>query len=142
MKFTPTNHFKQTCPYCKKRLLTVSVGSQIIGSPLITCRKCGRTYRTNLRTEWYEYPQKWTLVGIPLIVTFTMLLTGCLMGDSAIGIITAFLALIISLCFSIKNLIRMIVSKKRMRNAKYLAQLLHYDLITSEQYENFMRKAK
>lgn len=131
----------QSCPKCGKRLLKVAAGGQIIGSPLLTCKGCGRTYKTDLRAEWYNYASKWTLWGIPLIITGTMLLVGMLMGDPAIGIMAAFFGLIFGLCMTAKDLVRMLQSKKRMRDPQYLAKLLEYGLITADEYETFMRSA-
>ena len=132
----------QSCPHCKIKLLKVAAGSQIIGSPLLKCKKCGNTYKTNLRVEWYKYPQKWTLVGLPVIITASMLLVGFLMGEPAIGVMAAIFGLIMGLGFTIKDLIRMASSKKRMRSAAYLNQLLQYNAISPEDYETFMRSAK
>lgn len=132
----------QSCPRCNKKLLKVAAGSQLIGSPLLTCKTCGNTYKTDLRVEWYKYPQKWMLVGLPLIITAAMLLVGFLMGEPAVGVMAAIFGLIFGLCFTVKDLIRMINSKKRMRNAEYLAQLLLYGVISPEEYETFMREAQ
>jgi len=131
----------QSCPHCNKELLKVAVGTKIIGSPLLTCKGCGHTYRTELRTEWYDYSPKWMLWGMPLILFVIGLVVGLCMGEPAIGLIAAFFALIIGLCITGRDVVRMIKSKKRMRNANYLAQLLLYGVTTKEQYENFMQKA-
>lgn len=132
----------QSCPKCNKKLLKVAAGAYIIGSPLITCKKCGNTYRTNLRKEWYEYPTKWTLWGLPLIITSGMLLVGLLMGEPAIGIVAAIFGLFLGLCFTIKDIVRMVKSKKRMKDPEYLAKLLLYGVISKEEYEQFMLKTK
>ncbi|MBQ8653389.1 MAG: hypothetical protein IJ507_00495 [Clostridia bacterium] len=130
-----------SCPNCHTRLLKVPAGTTIIGSPLLQCKSCGRTYRTDLREEWYKYGQKWQLIGIPLIAAGVMLLVGALMENLAIGILAAALGFIIGLYITLKDVVRMIKSKKRMRSAAYLKQLLAYRAITPEDYERFMREA-
>lgn len=131
----------QSCPHCGKKLLKVTAGAFIIGSPLITCKKCGKTSITLLRKEWYEYPSKWTLWALPLIMAGGILLVGTLMGDPAIGIMGASFGLLLGLCFTIKDIIRMLKSKKRMRDPEYLAKLLMLNLISTEEFDQFMRDA-
>nr|MBR4280966.1 hypothetical protein [Clostridia bacterium] len=132
----------QSCPNCNKRLLKVAAGSYLIGSPLITCKKCGKTYRTDLRVEWYRYPTKWTLWAIPLIMAVGILIVGALMGEPAIGIMGAIFGLLFGLCFTIKDVVRMIRSKRRMKEPEYLAKLLLYGAVSIDEYEQFMQQAK
>lgn len=131
----------QSCPYCGKQLLKVAAGSVIIGSPLITCKTCGHTYKTDLRVEWYKYPTKWTLWGLPLIITGAMFLVGLFMGEPAVGVLAAIFGLILGLCFTIKDVIRMLQSKKRMRDPKHLEALLAYNVISQEEYDQFTKNA-
>lgn len=131
----------QSCPHCGKKLLKVAAGAYIIGSPLITCKKCGGICRTALRKEWYEYPTKWTLWALPVLIAGGILLTGACMGEPAIGVMGAIFGLVLGLCFTVKDVIRMLKSKKRMRNREYLARLLMYDVISAAEYEQLMKDA-
>lgn len=141
MAHVKMTYIVQSCPHCGKRLLKVAAGGQIIGSPLLTCKQCGRTYKTDLRTEWYNYPSKAMLWAMPLIIAGVMLLVGMVMGEPAIGVLAAIIGLIIGLCISFKDVVRMIQSKKRMRDPQYLDQLLQYGAITQSEYETFKRDA-
>ena len=132
----------QTCPRCGTQLLKVAAGAKIIGSPLLTCKGCGETYKTDMRVEWHEYPSKWTLWGVPLIILGIGLLVALFVGgEILVGLIAAFFGFMVGLCFTIKDIIRMMKSKKRMRNPEYLAKLLSYGLISTTEYERFMRRA-
>ena len=132
----------ESCPHCNKKLLKVVAGAYIIGSPLITCKKCGNTCKTDLRKEWYQYPTKWTLWAIPLVLSVGILLTGVCMGEPAIGIMGAIFGLFFGLCFTVKDVIRMIKSKKRMRDREYLEKLLRYQIISRAEYEQWMMDAR
>lgn len=132
----------QSCPTCKKQLLKVAAGSTLIGSPLLPCKKCGTTYRTTLRKEWYAYEPKWLVFIWPLLLPAALFLTGTLMGDAAIGIFAALLGLLIGLCISGADLIRIIRSKKRMRDEAYLQKLLLYRAITPDEYDRFRAECK
>ena len=141
MAHVKMTYLVQSCPKCGKRLLKVAAGAQMIGSPLITCKGCGSTYTTDLRVEWYKYPSKWTLWGMPLIIAGVMLLVGMLMGEPAAGIMAAIFGLILGLCMTAKDIVRMLQSTKRMRNPEYLAKLLEGGLISPDEYATFMRSA-
>lgn len=132
----------QSCPKCGKKLLEVPAGSTIIGSPLITCKRCGTTCHTQLQVEWYKYQPKWLVFGLPLIIAAAMLVVGALMEDLAIGIMAAILGLVIGLCTSGRDFIRMLQSRKRMRDANYLRQLLLIHEITPAEYEKFCSESK
>ncbi len=136
-----TTYMIQSCPRCGKRLLKVAAGSTLIGSPLITCKGCGKTYKTSLREEWYEYEHKATIFIVPAIIPIGMLVVGMFMGEPAIGVMAAIFGLIIALCFLIKDGIRIIMSLRRMKDAAYLDQLLQYDAISQREYEAFKQKA-
>ena len=135
-----TTYVIQSCPKCQKQLLKVMAGTTIIGSPLITCKKCGTTYKTNLRTEWYNYQPKYMLWLLPLLLTVSMLAVGVVMGEPAIGVAAAIFGLLFGLGFTIKDLIRMIKSKKRMRDPKHLENLLLYGVISPAEYKTFTEK--
>ena len=127
----------QSCPHCNKKLLKVAAGMYIIGSPLITCPKCDKTYRTDLRVEWYKYPTKWILWAMPLIMSGSILLGGTLLGEPVIGIVGAIFGLLLGLCFTIKDIVRMVKSKKRMKNPEYLTKLLLFGVISADEYKQF-----
>lgn len=141
MAHVTVHYTVQSCPVCHKQLLKVTTGSTIIGSPLITCKKCGRTYRTDLREEWYQYDHKWQLWAMPFIITAIGFVVGMLIEGMAIAIMASAFMFIFGLCWSLKDLIRMFKSKKRMRNPEYLAQLLVYGVLTPGEYEEFMKNA-
>ncbi len=136
------NYMVQSCPVCGKRLLKVAQGAQLIGSPLITCNHCGKTYRTDLRVEWVDYGQKWQLWGIPLLVPALMFVLGAIMANAALGIMAAILGLIIALCISGKDVVRMIKSKKRMNDPAYIQKLFEYGVITEFQRDDYLKNAK
>ena len=132
----------QSCPACNKQLLKVQVGTTLIGSPLITCKKCGKTYHTELRTEWYQYQNKWVVFIWPILLPIVFLLVGLFMQDMAVGVFGAlFLALPIGLFMSGRETIRIIQSKKRMRNQSYLSQLLQMRIISVDEYRELVSKA-
>ena len=135
----------QNCPKCGKKLLKVPAGGPIIGSPLLKCKRCGSIYKTDLRAEWYAYPWKKTLWIIPPLLIGGMLLFGVLFGlvidDIAIGVASSILGIVIGLCVVGREIVRMLLSKRRMRNPQYLAQLLEHGVITQSEYEAFMRDA-
>lgn len=135
------NYTMQSCSSCGTELLSVPTGSPEIGSPLITCRHCDKTYRTNLRVEWYAYRHKWLIYGMAPLLFVTMTLFGSIMSDPVIGIMAGFLGLFIGLCMTIKEIPRIVKSKRRMRSAAYLNQLNEYALISPEDYARFRAKA-
>ena len=136
-----TTYIIQSCPRCGKKLLKVAAGATLIGSPLITCKGCGRTYKTDLRQEWYDYERKAMVFVVPAILPIIMLIVGAVMENLALGVMAAIFGLIISLCFIAKDVYRIIMSKRRMRDAKYLEQLLQYNAITQREYEEFKKSA-
>jgi len=137
----------QSCPQCKRELLRIKDGVTRIGSPLVTCRGCGNTYRTTLREEWYKYTPKIMVLRWSLIIGALGILSGC----DASGGIDVFLARIVGgilggfifgLIFSIPDLIRILASKRRMKNLTYLMKLADYRVITWQEYEELRKKAK
>lgn len=131
-----------SCPKCGKKLLKVTTGSVLIGSPLIDCKKCGITYKTDLRVEWYKYPTKKIIFVLPALIPIMLLLVGIFMGDPAIGIMAALFGVVFSVCFLAKDLIRIYQSKKRMRNQEYLQRLLMAGMISLDEYTRFSQEAK
>lgn len=132
----------QSCPKCGKQLLKVQAGTKMIGSPLITCKKCNITYRTDLRVDWYKYEHKWSLWIAPLLIPLILLLVGTILEDFAIGIMAALFGLLFSFFLCGKELLRVVQSKKRMKNRDYLQKLLSFGAISTEEYLRLMREAK
>ena len=131
----------QSCSACGKELLKIQSGTQEIGSPLVTCPNCGKVYRTDMRVEWYGYRQKWLVYGMAPFLFVVMLLVGSIVSDPVIGIMAGFIGLIIGLIMTLKEIPKIVKSKKRMRSARYLEQLRQAGLITQEDYANFRAKA-
>lgn len=136
-----TTYIVQSCPRCGKQLLKVAAGATLIGSPLITCKGCGQTYKTNLREEWYEYEHKAMVFILPAVLPVIMLVVGAFMEGMAIAVMAAIVGLIIGVCICMKDVIRIIKSTRRMRDMKYLDQLLQYNAITQREYEEFKNNA-
>ena len=136
------NETVQSCPICGKKLLRVVTGGVLIGSPLITCKKCGTTCRTDLRVEWYKYPAKKGIFIIPALIPVAMLLVCMLMGDPAGGVMGALFGGVFSICFLTKDVIRILRSKKRMRSKEYLQRLLIAQILSTDEYIQFLREAK
>ena len=136
------NYLVQSCPICGKKLLKVAQGATLIGSPLITCSKCGKTYLTDLRVEWVDFPRKWQIWAIPLIVPSMMFVVGAIMENAALGIMAAIVGLIIALFISGKDVVRMLNSKKRMKNPEYLSKLVAYGVITENQKNEYLTSRK
>lgn len=124
------NYWVLSCPVCGKKLLKVAQGAVLIGSPLITCKRCERTYPTSLRVEWIDYPHKWLLWAFPLILPALMFVIGGLAINAEIAGLAAAFGLIVGLCFSFKNVIRMLKSKKRLKDPAYIHKLFEYGAIT------------
>ena len=131
-----------SCPNCGRKLLKVPTGGILIGSPFVTCKKCGTTCRTDLRVEWYKYPAKKSVFVIPVLIPVAMLLTGIFMGDAAIGIMAALFGAVFGLCWLSKDLFRIFRSRKRMQDKEYLQRLLANQLISIDDYARFSQAAK
>lgn len=131
----------QTCPQCKTELVRVPMGGAL-GSPLVRCEKCGRVYRTILRSEWYNFSSKWKAWLAPLLFFCIPAALGMTMWDTDIrlGLMMAGLGLFMALINGIPWLKAISASKKRMRDPEYLKQLLQYNAISRENYDKFMSK--
>ena len=133
----------QSCPECGAQLLKVAEGDIVIASPLLVCKDCGCISITKLHSEWYNHPKKWMLWGIPLIMAVATVLFLILCDYNTnqaffgLGIIW-----IVCIVVTAKDVIRVIRSKKRMRDPKYLAELLRCKIIRREEYEEFLSKAQ
>lgn len=133
----------QSCKSCGKKLLEGTTYNGLIGSPLITCRHCKTLQVTPLRTEWYKYEAKSLLWIWPVVMAPVAFVSGLIVGeDLAIGAVAAILGLILGLCLSGKTIIQMLLSKRRMRDEKYLNELLVFGVISREEYLKFLEKAK
>lgn len=152
MLFMRTTTHTLSCPRCNTvvmKLYDRSIGNpllrlsgQTIGSPLLTCPNCGLVAITYLRCEWYNYPNKAQLFYLPVLLPVILLILGSLGGDFFTGTMFAIFGLLISLCCTINYAIKILSSKKRMRNAAYLRQLRQFGRITDREFESFMRNAK
>lgn len=137
----PIKYRTQACPKCGKRLLKVAEGDIVIASPLLICEDCGCVSYTKLHCEWYNHPQKWMVWGIPLIVAIVSVLL-LVLSEFYIPVIFAVSVFwIICIIFTPMDVVRIIKSKKRMRDPEYLELLLKHRVISQEEYEEFMRKA-
>ena len=136
------NYVIQSCPRCGKKLLKVAQGGVLIGSPMITCKKCGQTYKTDLRVEWDDYPAKWQVWGLPILLPVLMFVIGAIMANAALGIMAAIVGLLISLGFFIKDGIRILKSKKRMKDPAYINQLFAYGIIGEHTREIYLKNAE
>ena len=136
-----TTYVIQSCPRCNKQLLKVAAGSTLIGSPLITCKGCSHTYKTSLREEWYAYGHKAVIFVVPILIPVAMFAVGALMFEPELGVMAAIFGLILALCFLMKDIIRIIMSVRRMRNAAYLDKLLEYGAIAQKDYDEFKQRA-
>lgn len=135
------NYTVQSCSSCGTQLLSIPTGTQEIGSPLVTCPQCGAIYRTDMRVEWYAYRQKWTIFAMAPLLFIAMVLVGSVLYDPVIGLMAAFIGLSIGLFMSLKEVPKILKSKRRMRSAAYLEQLNTYGLISPEDYAAFRAKA-
>ena len=131
----------QSCPACKRPVLVQLSGTIGIGSPLAVCRGCGRVYHTALRREWYTFKHKALTLFAPFLLGCTVLLGGFIMPNSNF-VFWAPVCFLVGLGVSIKNIIQMLLSKKRMGNPAYLSKLLSYGEIDSNQYQHFLSQCK
>ena len=133
---------RQSCPACNIELVSGELGFTKIGSPLVTCYRCNKTYTTHLRVEWCHYSPKIRPFLIPLFFALgTMLLSlskgllgallGALMGFT-IGIV---------LC-GLPNLFRIVSSILRMRKPEYLKKLLDHGVIQQSEYDMRMKNKR
>lgn len=135
-----TTTYILSCPRCRTQLISLS--GRTIGSPLLTCYHCGNVAKTDLRSEWYNYPGKMQVCLLPWALPVISLIVGSFSGNIALGALCASITLIFSLILSIRYAIQIVASINRMRDAAYLNRLLRYGAITAEDHEYFMRKAK
>lgn len=136
------NYMIQSCPVCGKRLLKVAQGATIIGSPLIKCKHCKRTYRTNLREEWVDYDHKWQFWVIPLLLPILLFVIGAIISDITIGICAGVFGLILGLGLFIKDGIRIIKSIRRMKNPAYLDELVKYGILSEGMRQFYLNGRK
>lgn len=130
----------QSCPKCGKKLLKVQSGTVKIGSPFLDCKKCGVTYITPLRVEWYKYPSKWVIFAMPFIITAALFVAGTIMEDPVIGIVSGMFGLVFGICFVLPDVFRIFRSIRRMRDPAYLKRLLQAQLISYDEYNALSTK--
>ena len=106
----------------------------------LDCKKCGLTYLTDMRVEWYKYPIKWFVFFLPPFVAVGLFLIGTIMADMAIGIFASLFCLLFGICYIVPDVIRIFKSMKRMRDPDYLKRLRQANLISIEEYEEFCMK--
>jgi len=140
MAYHPKFH-TQNCPECGKQLISVTTVMDDLGSPLIVCPMCGKTSYTRLRREWYNYPDKdvlWLFLLV-LAIGIGAMIEGHFDPESLLfgGLMVLFV-----LVFGLVAAVRIVKSKRRMRDPEYLAELLRWQIIRQEEYEYFMRNAK
>lgn len=142
MATVKTTTLVQSCKTCGKTIMKGSTVGSKIGSPLITCKHCKTRQYTPMRSEWYNYEAKILVWIWPVMLPIIGLIAGWLMGKLLIGLIVAAVMLIVGLCISSVNIVKALLSKKRMKKAVYLQELLQFDAITNEDYYRFLEKAK
>lgn len=134
---------RESCPVCKIELIRGELGSEKIGSPLVTCYKCGRTYTTNLRVEWCHYEHKLRVFFIPLFMAFGCILMG-LSSKNVLAILGAgllgFFFGIVTCC--LPNMFRILASILRMRKPDYLKKLLDHRVINQTEYDLRMKNKR
>lgn len=142
MSTIKTTYVIQSCPVCGTPLARDIMGSISIRSPLLTCSCCGKTYRTDMRTEWEYYPKKWPVYVLPVLIPVVLYILGTIIQSSAIGVFCGFMGLIISAIITIKNIILIQASKQRMKSPVYISQLHKYGVITAAELNRLMDKIK
>ena len=132
----------QSCPVCKEELIRGESDFIKIGSPLVTCYKCGRTYKTHLRTEWCHYSPKIRPFLLPLFFALGVMLMSLSKGfwGALLGALMGFGIGIVF--FGIPNLVRIISSIVRMRKPEYLRKLLDHGVIFQFEYDERMKGRK
>ena len=133
----------QSCPRCGKRLLKVAAGSVEIGSPLLKCKQCDATYTTDYRKEWVDYPHKTMVFTLPFLLPAVGFFVSIFMGkgNTALAVMTAGFLFVIGLGFFIKDFIKILASKKRMKDPDYLMELLSKGVIGENQYKTYIENA-
>ena len=132
----------QSCSRCGKQLFKAPAGSVSLGSPLLTCKRCGISYVTDMRKEWVDYPVKGVFLLLPLIFPLIGLITSLIVGDEVIGVITILFSSAIGLCYFLVHLIQVLASKKRMKDSDYLTKLLSMGAISDADYQRYMEQAR
>ena len=132
----------QSCPVCKEELIRGESDFIKIGSPLITCYKCNRTYTTHLRVEWCHYTPKIRPFLLPLFFALGTALLSLSNGlwRTLLGALMGFTIGIVLFC--LPNLFRIFFSISRMRKPEYLQKLLTHGVITQFEYDQRMKNRK
>ncbi|MBP3540650.1 MAG: hypothetical protein J6K72_02360 [Clostridia bacterium] len=130
----------QRCPSCKKEVCRCPVGGEKLGPKIVKCKKCGLEMPTQLQVEWYEYKTKWLVFALPFLAAAMGFVVGLFMGEPAIGVMAAIFMALIGLVISGVNIVKMLLSKRRMKNREYLEKLVKYQLITEDEFQSFMQE--
>lgn len=136
------NIIQQSCPFCKIELIRGESDFTKIGSPLVTCYRCNRTYTTHLRVEWCHYKPKIRPFLVPLFfalgVTLLSLSKG-LLGALVGGLMGFLIGLVL---FCLPNLFRIFSSIARMCKPDYLQKLLAHGVIPQSEYDMRMQNKR
>lgn len=134
-----------SCPTCGIELFRLPVGSLEIGSPIVQCPGCKKYYRNDMKQEWYAYEKK-NLVyfKIPLMFLLFFVVGLFIGGDERVvmAVMAGAIGLFIGICVSISDIIKIIRSKKRMRDSEYLLLLLMMRIIDKSEFDTFLKNAK
>ena len=137
------------CPLCGKTLYKKGANAIAIGSPLLKCKRCKKTYVTDLRCEWYKCTRKtsyilvWPITMIVLVAI--MFLVGLIAGDEdylLVGLFSGILLIPIMLIGWIFSLFKIIMSNRRMKRKSYLEELLDAGVIDLKEFAELSAKAK
>lgn len=127
----------QSCPLCGRKLLKQDETIIRIGSPLLHCRNCHRYYKTNMRQEWFQIPNKvqhflmFSFILMPLCALSFLFTTKDIRG-LLVGAVGGF---VLGLLLKIPELFRLVGSLIRMRNPEYLRRLRDHGIISQEEYD-------
>lgn len=116
-----------------------------VKSPLVTCRYCGTTFRTELRSEWCHFSDKQAapiIAGIIAAVALVFLFLDFLKGDMSESLGTIQFLLWIAFFLLLRDGLRILLSKQRMKDPDYLKQLLQYEVIDEAEYQKLCEAVK
>ena len=128
------------CPRCGSTLFEGAPAVDI-GSPIVRCPKCQCDYRNKYRVEWDAYPSKaMVYMKIPLLALIGMISASCVGGNGALVLICTLIFSIIGVFMSLSDVTKIVESKKRMKDPNHLKALLHYGVISMDEYGDYMSK--
>ena len=139
------DHSLQRCPNCNMEQFKIRAGFIPVKSPLVTCRYCGTTFRTELRSEWCHFPNKMVslyLAGCIAVASLVVLLWDFLNGDMSRALGAIQFLLWIAFFLLLRDGLRILLSIQRMKDPDYLKQLLQYQVIDEAEYQQLCSTAK